>query len=236
MTATACHDAEGGFTLLEILIGLLVSSLILAGLSLAMGSINRGYEQTTAVIDRQGTLTTGLEVFNQDISRIERLVEDPANPTRFLFNGTPREMTYVLAERPGSNEDGLYWVRLAITKGNDGGDVLTRARAAFVRPVPALDSIAWKDHVVLIRGRMGLNFTYRAPRAGLRDWAGTWAASNMLPGQIRLEVTDMATGRARVPGFTATLKIAAEADCAEPGAPGCSMRNQGALTLGGSKP
>ena len=65
-------QAEAGFTLLEILVGLLISSLILGGLSLAMGSINRGYEQTTAAIDRQGTITTGLEVFHQDISRIER--------------------------------------------------------------------------------------------------------------------------------------------------------------------
>ena len=225
---------ECGFTLLEILVGLLISSLILAGLSLAMGSINRGYEQTTAAIDRQGAITTGLEVFHQDVSRIERVTYNPENPALFLFFGAPREMMYVLAERPGSNEDGLYWVRLAITKEDNGADVLTRTRAAFKRPIPATNAIAWTDEVVLIRGPVEMAFSYRNPRAGLRDWAGTWAAGNMLPGQIRIEITDTATGRARVPGFTATLKIAAEADCADLNAPGCSMRNSGKLVASGA--
>lgn len=230
------ESGEAGFTLLEILIGLLVSSLILGGLSLAMGSINRGYEQTINVIDRQGTITTGLEVFHQDISRIERLVDDPASPSRFLFSGAAREMIFVLSERPGSNEEGLYWVRLAIAKRNDGSEVLIRSRVPFTRPVPALTSLAWTDEVMLIQGKLGMEFSYRAPRAGLREWAGTWAAANMLPSQVRIEITDMATGRARVPGFTATLKIAAEADCADLNAPGCSMANLGALApAGGNK-
>lgn len=233
---TNCPPKEGGeagFTLLEILVGLLVSSLILGGLSLGMASINRGYEQTTGVIDRQGTITTGLDVFDRDISRIERLVDDPAHPSRFLFAGTPREMIFVLAERPGSNEAGLYWVRLSITKKSDGTDALTRSRAPFTRPVPALGSIAWADEVLLIQGKVNMDFAYRAPRANLREWAGTWAATNMLPGQIRIEILDTATGRSRVPMFTATLKIAAEADCADLKAPGCSIASLGALMPGG---
>lgn len=232
MTDYSSNNSEAGFTLLEILVGLLISSLILGGLSLAMGSINRGYEQTTKAIDRQGTIATGLEVFHQDISRIERFAEDPANPANFLFKGQPREMIYVLAERPGSNEAGLYWVRLSITKDSDGGDVLTRTRAPFTRPVPALASIAWTDEVLLIRGKVLLGFTYRNPQAGLRNWAGTWAAANMLPAQIRIEIIDIATGRARVPGFTATLKIAAEAECADANASGCSLQSLGALLPG----
>ena len=234
MNVPRADSSESGFTLLEILVGLLISSLILAGLSLAMGSINRGYEQTIMAIDRQGTITTGLEVFHQDISRIERVADNPENPARFLFAGAPRELIYVLAERPGSNEDGLYWVRLAITTDSDGANVLLRTRAAFSRPVPALTAITWKDEVVLIRGPVEMALSYRNPRAGLRDWAGTWAAGNMLPGQIRIEITDTATGRARVPGFTATLKIAAEADCADLNAPGCSMRNSGKLVASGA--
>ncbi len=105
---------ESGVTLLEVLVGLVVSSLILAGLSLAMGTVNRGYEQLGTVIDRQGETATGLTVFDDDVSRIARVPDDPEKPLAFLFSGLPREMIYVLGERPGSNEDGLYWVRLAI--------------------------------------------------------------------------------------------------------------------------
>jgi prepilin-type N-terminal cleavage/methylation domain-containing protein len=229
------ESIESGFTLLEILVGLFISSLILGGLGLAMGSINRGFEQTTASIDRQGSVTTGLEVFHQDVSRIERVTDNPENPARFLFTGSPLEVVYVLAERPGSNEEGLYWVRLAITKESGGESVLTRMRAPFKRPVPALTAIAWKDEVVLIRGPVDIKLSYRNPRAGLRDWAGLWAAGNMLPEQIRIEVTDTATGRARVPGLTATLKIAAEAGCADANAAGCSMRDNGKLVAAGAQ-
>lgn len=220
--------AESGFTLLEVLIGLLISSLILAGLSLAMGTVNRGYEQLGTVIDRQGELATGLSVFEDDVSRIARLPEDPAQPLQFVFSGTPREMIYVLGERPGSNEAGLYWVRLAIRNGQ-GGSELVRQRAAFRRPPAAADNIPWADDVVLVSGPFAISLSYRSTRAGLRDWAGNWEARNMLPNQVRLDIKDEATGRARIPPFTATLKIAAEASCADANAAGCTIKSDGAL-------
>jgi prepilin-type N-terminal cleavage/methylation domain-containing protein len=222
------RDQQAGFTLLEVLIGLVISSLILTGLSFAMSAINRGYDKMGAAIDRQGTLSTGLSVFEQDVSRIVRIPEDPAKPLRFLFTGQPRGMVYVLAERPGSNTAGLYWVRLVI-RAAAVGDELVRQRAPFSRPLADPASISWGDEVVLLRGGSTLGFSYRSPRAGLRDWAGSWLTENRLPSQIRIDITDAATGRARVPPFTATLKLSAEADCASGEAAGCTIRSDGAL-------
>jgi prepilin-type N-terminal cleavage/methylation domain-containing protein len=220
--------SENGFTLLEVLVGLLISSLILAGLSLAMGTVNRGYDQLGRAIDRQGTISTALAVFQDDISRIARVPLDPEKPVKFLFSGGPRELIYIMNERPGSNLAGLYWVRLSIGS-VDGVSRLIRQRAPFQRPAPALDTIAWADEVVLIAGPMDISLSYRSPRGGLRNWAGSWEASNMLPAQIRIDVTDTATGRARVPPFTATLKIAAEAACADAEGLGCTIKTDGTL-------
>ena len=57
------HGSEAGFTLLEILVGLLISSLIMVGLSLGMKTINTGFDSAARLIARTGTLTTGLSRF-----------------------------------------------------------------------------------------------------------------------------------------------------------------------------
>lgn len=222
------EDGESGFTLLEIMVGLLISSMIMVSLSMAIQSINRGFDQATQSLERQGTIATALHVVAEDISRIERPVDDPENPTRFLFTGKPQETIYILAERPGNNPAGLYWVRLLVRAGNDGTE-LVRMRAPYSPSATDLAAVAWGDEVVLIRGNMVIEFAYRAPRAKLRSWASGWEASNMLPGQVKIEITDLATGRLRVPAFVANLKINAEAACAMAETPGCTLKSEGAL-------
>jgi prepilin-type N-terminal cleavage/methylation domain-containing protein len=226
--ATSAAAGDQGFTLLEVLVGLAISSLIMVGLSLAMRSINQGYDSTTQTIQRQGTMTTGLQVVTQDISRIERAVDDLNQPKRFLFSGRPREVIYVLAERPGNNSAGLYWVRLLVRDATDGEE-LVRMRAPFRRNEAELTAIGWDDEVVLLKGGVGIGLAYRAPRAGLRNWASSWDATTMLPGQIKIEITDLATGRLRAPALVGTLKIGAEASCTSADAPGCTLKSEGVL-------
>jgi general secretion pathway protein J len=221
------RDKTGGFTLLEILVGLTVSSLILIGLSQAMTTIDRGFEQATESIGRQGTIATGLRIVAGDISRIQRVLDVPEQPTRFLFEGTGNRATYVVAERPGNNRAGLYWVRLAVRDTEDGQE-LVRMRAPFVA-ADRDSAIAWRDEVVLLRGGMAIALSYRAPRAGLRSWAADWPAGDLMPGQIKIELTDLATGRLRVPVFVQTLKIGAEADCVTAAASGCTLQSEGRI-------
>lgn len=222
------HGSEGGFTLLEIMVGLLISALIMVSLSMAVRGINRGFDQAAALLGRQDSIATGLHVFAEDIARIERPTDSAATPGRFLFTGRPDEIIYVLAERPGNNPAGLYWVRLLVRVA-DGLTELTRMRAPFTLASADAGALPWSDEVVLFRGKAQIEFAYRAPRAKLRSWANSWAASSMLPGQIKIEITDTATERLLVPGFVATLKIGAETACATAEAPGCTMKSEGVL-------
>ena len=114
------RPSESGFTLLEILVGLTISSLIMVSLSLALGGINKGFDTTTAVIERQAAIANGLHVAAQDIARIERAVDKLEAPVRFLFAGNPGNMIFVLAERPGNNPEGLYWVRYRVRDAERG--------------------------------------------------------------------------------------------------------------------
>ncbi len=222
---------NAGFTLLEILVGLAISSLIMVGLTAAMQTIDRGWNRTTQSVERQGTLATGFQVLAGDIARIERAPAGSAETPGFLFAGTASEAIYVLAERPGNNRAGLYWVRLQVRE-RGGVTELVRTRAPFVSGRQDVAAIAWGDDVVLLSGNIAVEMTYRSARAGLRNWSASWPAGNRLPEQIKIEITDRKTGLWLVPAMVLALEIDAEAACFNADSPACTMKTEGALTGG----
>lgn len=214
---------QRGFTLLEIIVGLAISSMILVSLNLVMGAISRGMDQTAESLGRQSSLASALDVFSADIARIEPLRETPDARSPYLFEGSRDRMVYPLAERPGNNEAGLYLVRLTVRDTEDGTQ-LVRERQPF--GVGASDFAVgdWLDEVVLASGDMNFAFAYRAPGAGLEGWLEAWGPTERMPEQIRITVTDRATGRLRIPVFVQPLRIDAEIRCAAPDAKGCGQR------------
>ncbi|NJM30852.1 MAG: prepilin-type N-terminal cleavage/methylation domain-containing protein [Rhizobiales bacterium] len=221
----ARSSSSAGFTLVEIIVGLLVSSLILLSLNFAMTQINRGSLRTQASIGEQTSFAAALKAIAGDLSRIERVPDDAFEPVRFEFAGRASELRYVLAERPSNNRAGLYWVRLLVREGA-GGIELARQRQPYVR---GKNDAEWRDEVILLSGRFGAQFAYRAASAGFRGWSPQWQPANLLPGQIKLEITDLDTRRLRVPVFVQTLKIDAETACAGKDAPGCTLKTNGIL-------
>ncbi len=219
---------ENGFTLLEILIGLTVSALILVGLNQSMLIINRGFDQATASIGRQSSIASGLYIVSGDITHVQRRVDNPENPRAFLFSGTGNEIIYLLEERPESSDSGIYWIRLH-TRSSPNGQELIRARKPFAdeRTLPL--SGDWPDETILMRVDAEITFAYRATRSGNRNWQTDWSSPNQMPDQIRIDITDKKTGRLRVPPFVQTLKQSAEAECAVPTSPACTLQSAGAL-------
>jgi prepilin-type N-terminal cleavage/methylation domain-containing protein len=229
--ATRVKGCEAGFTLVEILVGLLISSLIMVGLGLATKTINMGVEQTTASIRRDTAISAGLYIAGGDIARVERVFDDPAKPAQFLFSGKPGEVIFILTERPENNHAGAYWIRFQV-RGAPGGEELVRERAPYNPLNTDPRTLRWADAVVLMRGDIAIEFSYRAPRTGLREWQGTWEAHTVLPGEIKIEIVDQGTGRLRVPTFVQTLRIGAESMCAA-GLPGCTSKSNGFINAGG---
>jgi general secretion pathway protein J len=213
------RSRESGFTLIEVLVGLAISSLILVGLSAAMASVNRAFDRTAESISSQNEVSAALDVAGSDISRIEPARETTTPNGRFQFSGRSSELVYVLAERPANNKEGLYWVRLQIVE-KDKQSQLIRSRAPYNSA--GSSAIAWTDDVILLEDSSTIEFAYRAPRRGLRDWAGEWNDSSSLPEQVRITITDTATERLRVPHFVETLKIETNSLCINPDAPECT--------------
>jgi hypothetical protein len=221
-------SGESGFTLLEILVGLLVSVLIMAGLTSAMRSMSMGWGRTVGVIEKRDLFANGFHVIAGDVSRIERMANKVENPDRFLFSGGSSEMVFLLAERPAANQGGLYWIRLFV-RPNDQGVDLVRMRAPFESRLQDSAGIMWRDPVVLLSGNLAIGFSYRAPRGGFPSWTRSWDIPNRLPEQVRLQVLDPDSGEPVVPELIQTLANDAEVNCISLEDAGCTMKTKGEI-------
>ena len=227
-TALRGGSGQDGFTLLEIMIGLLVSMLIMTGLAAAMKSMDMGWRSTVAVLDKKDLFADGYHIIAGDLSRIERMGDKIENPERFLFRGARTEAVFILAERPASNKGGLYWVKL-FTRSDDRGTELVRMRAPFTSRVQDFAGIEWRDAVVLLKGSFAIGFSYRAPQSGFPAWTGSWDIANRLPEQIRVEVLDPESGQPAMPALVQSLDNNAEVSCIDPKDTGCTVRSKGEL-------
>ncbi|MCA3561118.1 MAG: prepilin-type N-terminal cleavage/methylation domain-containing protein [Aestuariivirga sp.] len=206
--------SEAGFTLVEVLAALVLASLILVSLNMAMSAVDKGAARTRRSLGEQSEIGSAVSIFGRDVARIAK-IRRPAPPDQFdgyVFDGARNVMVYPLREEAALADAGLYLVRLSIARKN-GQSVLLRERAPFpLRGDNALPK--WRDPVVLLSGPFDIAFAYRAQRSGQRQWSDRWVAVEAMPEQIRLTVTDTATGRLRVPGFVQSLAIDSEVDCA----------------------
>ena len=214
MTRTRPSRGDAGFTLVEVLAGLVLASLILVSLNMAMSAVGKGTDHTRRSLGEQAELGSAVDIFGRDVGRIAK-IRRPAKPGEFagyVFDGRPDAIVYPLREEEGLSSPGLYLVRLSVQR-KDGQTTLLRERA----PLPEGDDAAlpqWGDAVALLTGPYDIDFAYRAQRSGQREWNGNWQAAETMPEQIRLTITNRATGRLRVPGFVQSLAIDSEVDCA----------------------
>ena len=219
---------QGGFTLLEILVGLSISALIMVGLSMMTKTMNLAWIATNGILGNKDQVATGFYVIAGDISRIERMTDKPDDPQQFLFRGGPKEAIYLLAERPAFNQRGLYWIRLFV-RSEDAETQLVRMRAPYEGRLQDFSGVGWSDAVVLLRGRYAINFSYRSGHGTATEWTASWDLSNSMPEQMRVEIWDPQSGQLVRPPFIQALRIGAEAACFDPQSTGCTLRSQGQL-------
>lgn len=214
MTQRRRSRREAGFTLIELLAALVLASLVLLSLNMAMSAVGKGTDHTRRSLGEQSELGSAVDIFGRDVARIAK-IRRPAKQGEFagyLFDGRADSIVYPLREEEAVSAPGLYLVRLSVQR-RDGQTILLRERAPLpAGAVPA--SPKWRDPVVLLSGPYDIAFAYRAQRTGQRGWNDGWQASEAMPEQIRLTITNRATGRLRVPGFVQSLAVDSEVDCA----------------------
>lgn len=228
MNGSPASRREAGFTLIEVLAGLVLASLILVSLNMAMMAVGKGVDHTRVSLGEQAELGAATDIFGRDVARIAK-IRRPAKPGEFagyVFDGRADSMVYPLREDEGLTAPGLYLVRLSVRQ-KDGVSSLLRERSPF-DPAKAGAMPKWQDPVVLLTGPYDIALAYRAQRSGQREWSDSWQAAEAMPEQVRLTVTNRATGRLRVPGFVQSLAIDSEVDCAGNREARCGTAPEGA--------
>ena len=226
-------EDQSGFTLVEVLVGLIISASIMAGLAALASSVNLGWERVTRKLSAQEMIGNGLAIAAGDISRIQRIIDRALAQPAFRFRGGPSSLTFVISERPASNAKGLYWIHL-YTRKTSSGTALARTRSPFISKSDSVVAVSWADEVVLAEGALSFEFNYRAGRSEREAWLRDWPERDALPGLVRILMNDSKTGLEAYPPMVIALKIGAEAACVDMEGHECTMRRDGRLMGGGS--
>ena len=219
---------QAGFTLVEVLVSLVISASIMAGLTTLASSVNLGWSSVARRLSAQEMVGNGLAIAAGDISRIERIADHELAEPAFRFRGEPSSMTFIISERPANSARGLYWIYL-YTRKSSSGMALARARAPFSTTSSTVSAVGWADEVILAEGALSFDFSYRAGHSEREAWHRDWPERNSLPGLVRIQINDFNTGTEAYPPFVIALEVGAEAACGDIEGPRCTMRSAGKL-------
>ena len=221
-------DRQAGFTLIEVLVGLIISASIMAGLTTLASSVNLGWGKVTRKLSSQETIGNGLTIAAGDIYRIQRIADHGLAQAAFRFRGEPSSITFIIPERSASSVSGLYWVHL-FNRRTSLGTALVRARAPFDAKLVSLAAVNWVDEVVLSEGTVSFDFSYRPAHNAPETWVREWSEVDTLPGLVRIQMSDFRTGVEIYPSMVIAPKIGAEAACANTESAECTMKSAGKL-------
>ena len=176
-------DARAGFALLEMLAALTIAVAIMALLaqftSQSVRNWNRG-ESTIAVMEM---LTTGLARLKTDLSLAIPMRPPGTDSTNVVFIGEPGSVVFVAATGFGAGDRGVELISVNVVTNEDGIAVVRQRGQVTSGQTPL------RDPVVLLRGRMQVQFSYQ-------DYDGqtvpTWTNRDRLPKAVAINILNQA--------------------------------------------
>jgi len=178
-----------GFSLIEALAALALTTTIVIALSTLAGQWMRDWSRGFANLQSADLLEAGLERAAQDISAARYVTLAAGDKTPF-FEGAAGSVTFVRSAIGPGSPPRLEVVRIAEGR-DDRGGALLRERAPFAPREPGgqARSFAFGDKVALVRAPLRVSFAYAGPD---RNWVAAWRGQQSLPDAVRIEVRDQA--------------------------------------------
>lgn len=176
---TKQRRTQGGFTLIEALVSLVLATMLFGGLSMYTGSWLRHWQ---GMIDRAGREDTVAVILDRMVEDLEAAQPVYSNPeglaTAVRFTGNAEMVTFVRPalgyELRAGLDDITYSMGLA---GTDRA--LIRARRDHLKDSGGED-------LPLVRGDLKLSFSYAGPDGALSP---EWTSSTRIPSLIRIEIS-----------------------------------------------
>jgi prepilin-type N-terminal cleavage/methylation domain-containing protein len=189
-----------GFTLIEVLAALAVSSVIIAATVTLIHMVAGNFDRGTRGVDAADSLMLAVQRLASDFSSAGYVVWTTQTGPALAFKAEqddgekPARIIFVSGR---SSESGLRTdevVSLTIEQ-TDEATRLVRRRAAWTGPDTLIDHLSPQDAVVLLEGNLDISFVFGrlAPGRGL-VWSTAWIGETTLPRFVRLVLRDRATG------------------------------------------
>jgi prepilin-type N-terminal cleavage/methylation domain-containing protein len=189
-----------GFTLIEVLAALAISSVVIATTVTLIHTVAGNFDRGTRGVDAADGLTLALQRLASDFSAARYTVWTTQTGFALAFKAEradgekPARILFVSERRSESELPPDEVVSLAIEQ-TDETTRLVRRRAAWTGPDMQIDHVSPQDAVVLLEGDLDISFLFGrlAPGRGL-VWSAAWIGETALPRFVRLVLRDRATG------------------------------------------
>jgi prepilin-type N-terminal cleavage/methylation domain-containing protein len=222
-------ERHGGFTLVEVLAALAITSVII-GATVAL-------THNVALYFDRGT--RGVAEGERLLLAVERLAADIGS-ARFAWRATEAGSALAFTGEPGTGEEPaklIFVTAGASAKDQHGDEVvglsieqqgeltrLVRRRAAWWGPRTRFEDLTLGDPVILLEGKFLMSFDFGRVTRDAVAWNDSWKDQPTLPRIVRFILRDRASGADLLAGNEFLVRADASGGCAQQGASGCVGR------------
>ena len=208
-----------GFTLIEALAALAISSVIIATTVTLIHMVAGNFDRGTRGVDAADGLMLAVQRLASDFGAARYTVWTTQTGFALAFKAEradgekPAQIVFVSEQRSESESSADEVVSLAIEQ-TDETTRLVRRRAAWTGPDMQIGHISPQDAVVLLEGDLDISFLFGrlAPGRGL-VWSTAWIGETTPPRFVRLVLRDRKTGANPVGEADFTVRADAPLAC-----------------------
>jgi prepilin-type N-terminal cleavage/methylation domain-containing protein len=214
-------NREGGFTLIEVLAALAITSLIIMSTAALMWNVTLFFDRGTRGVNQADRLVLAVDRLAADFAAArfaQRVTAGRSAEAAFIGQSgegaQPPKVVFVSGDTASTSAQPEEVVVLSVEQANHGTR-LVRRRAPWLGPRTQLETIAPKDPVVLIEGSIDVSFAFgKVAPDGSLSWQDTWFNESTLPRFVRLIVNSRDTGAALLGRADFAVRSNAPPSCA----------------------